>query len=129
MAITLLMTACMNSQPVTSAADAAGIIQQYYQAQQAGQLEQAAALFAPESRQRWLAFLQDAEQQRGTVQQFVIEAVEPNTVYSGKFYLAIVRVTGSKAEATESVTLFDKLDQAETYLVSHKLKIYNKPGD
>ena len=107
---------------------AAVLIRQYFQALKSGDTEKAVAMYPENVQVQWHVFLQQAEADRGVVKQFVIESIEPSTVYSGKYYIATVHVTGRKAdstfntESTEIVTAFRKLSEDQTYIVSHKIK-------
>jgi len=103
--------------------ESAALIQEYFRAQQAGDIKAAASMFPAGAQEQQLAFLQQAVSDRGMVKQYVIESIEPNTVYSGKFYLASVRVTGDDDRSSiEMVTALRKLSEDQTYIVSHKIK-------
>lgn len=118
-----LVTAC--SAPSGPSPDDASValIEQYLQVQQEGDLAAAAAMYPDESLQQWQAFLQKSVRDRGQVQDYVIESVEMNTVYSGKYYLATVRVTGAEANSLEMITAFRQVTEDQTRIVSHKIKI------
>jgi hypothetical protein len=94
----------------------------YFQALQAGDIDAAVALYPEDTRPRWRHFLQDLEEKRGAVQSYTIEAIEPNTVFSGKYYLATVHVVGSKKETTEMVTVLRKLSDKQIHVVVHSLQ-------
>ena len=101
---------------------------QYFLVQKNGDIEAAVAMFPPELQAQMQLLLTQAVVDRGTVKQYVVESIEPNTVYSGKYYIATVQVTGRKADAsfntssTEIVTAFRKLSEDRTYIVAHKIK-------
>jgi hypothetical protein len=112
--------------------EAAMLIQDYFQRQQDGVINAAVQMYPVADQSHWLAFLQQAAKERGAVKAFVIESIEPNTVYSGKFYIATVRVTSSVAggddqTSLETVTALHKLSDDHIYLVSHMIK--NIAGD
>ena len=94
----------------------------YFQALQAGDLEAAVALYPEESRDQWRSFLQDLEAKRGKVKSYTIESIEPNTVFSGKYFLATVHVVGSIKETTEMVTVLRKLSDKQIHVVVHSLQ-------
>ena len=120
--VVMLLTAC--GQAPKTDEESVALIQQYYQAQQSGELGAAAAMYPAAARMQWQAFLEQGVSDRGAVKQYVIESIEPNTVYSGKFYLATVRVTtGNGRESIEMVTALRKLSEDQTYIVSHKIKM------
>lgn len=121
----LILSACAEA-PQTDE-ESAALIERYFKAQQDGDIKTAAAMYPLEQQQQWLSFLQQAVNDRGRVSQYVIESIEPNTVYSGKFYLATVRVNGGAAEeenagSIEMVTAFRKLGVDQTFIVSHKIR-------
>ena len=109
-------------------AQAAVLIDQYFQALKSGDNAKAVAMYPDDVQAQWQLFLQQAEQERGVIKQYAIKSVEPSTVYSGKYYIATVDVTGRKAdstfntESTEIVTAFRKLSEDQTHIVSHKIK-------
>jgi hypothetical protein len=94
----------------------------YFQALQAGDIDAAVALYPQDTQARWRHFLQDLEDKRGAVQSYTIESIEPNTVFSGKYYLATVHVVGSKKETTEMVTVLRKLSDKKIHVVVHSLQ-------
>ena len=107
--------------------ESVALIQRYLQAQQAGDIQAAVALYPPPAREQWQSFLQQTVQDLGAVNDYVIESIEPNTVYSGKYYLATVRVnrhmaSGEDYSSMEIVTALRKLSDDQTYIVSHKIK-------
>jgi len=107
---------------------AAVLIDQYFQALKSGDIEKAMAMYPENVQVQWNLFLKQADVERGVIKQYNIKSIEPSTVYSGKYYIATVHVTGRKAdstfntESTEIVTAFRKLSEDQTYIVSHKIK-------
>ena len=106
--------------------ESVALIQQYFQAQQNGDIDAAVAMSPPSVREQMQGVLLQAIQDRGTVIRYVIESIEPNTVYSGKYYLANVRVTGrtldgEESDSMEMVTALRKLSDDQTYIVAHKM--------
>ena len=95
---------------------------QYFQALQAGNINAAAALYPEESRDLARHQLHELEDKRGKVQSYTIESIEPNTVFSGKYYLATVHVVGSRKETTEMVTVLRKLSDKQIHVVVHSLQ-------
>lgn len=95
------------------------LINQYFQVQQAGDIEAAIAMYPLEAQAQQRSFLQSLHEKRGAVQSYTIESVEPNTVYSGKYFTATVRVVGLKKETTDMVTVLHKLSDEHPYVVAH----------
>ena len=122
----LLLNGCGETQQTDD--QAAALINQYYLALKDGENKKAVAMYPDDVQVQWQLFLKQAEMDRGVVKHYVIESIEPSTVYSGRYYIATVRVTGRKAntgfnsESTEIVTAFHKLSEDRAYIVSHKIK-------
>jgi len=121
-AVVGILSGCDNKSQSQTDAEAVGLINQYLQFQQDGDIETAIAMFPAEVQDKQRALLQSFVAKRGDIQSFAIEAIEPNTVYSGKYYLAIVHVVGSRQEATEMITVLNKLSDNRSYVVSHASK-------
>lgn len=117
----LLLTGC--GEPSQADDESTVLIQSYLQAQQSGDLATAAAMFPQKSRLQWQDFLRKSIQKRGQIKEYVLESIEMNTVYSGKYYLATVRVTGAHANSLEMITAFRQVSEAQTRIVSHTIKI------
>lgn len=115
-----LLTGCENKAETDG--EALALINQYLQLQQAGDLDAAVALYPEEAREQQRALLDSFVAKRGAMKSFKIQSIEPNTVYSGKYYLAIVRVVGAKNEVTEMITVLNRLSDDRTYVVSHASK-------
>jgi len=94
----------------------------YFQALQVGNIDAAVALYPEESRDVARSKLQDLETERGKVQRYTVESIEPNTVFSGKYFLATVHVVGSRKETTEMVTVLRKLSDKQIHVVVHSLQ-------
>ena len=99
-----------------------GMFDQYFQALQAGNFDTAVALYPEDARDVARNKLQDLETERGKVQSYKIESIEPNTVFSGKYFLATVHVVGTKKETTEMVTVLRKLSDKQIHVVVHSLQ-------
>jgi len=99
-----------------------GMFDQYFQALQAGDIDTAVALYPEESRDLARHKLQELEAERGKLQSYKIESIEPHTVFSGKYFLATVDVVGAKKETTEMVTVLRKLSDKQIHVVVHTLQ-------
>jgi len=122
----LLLAGCDETPQIDD--QAAVLIDRYFQALKSGDIDKAVAMYPEKVQVQWQLFLKQAEVDRGVVKQYLIKSVEPSTVYSGKYYIATVHVTGRKTdstfntESTEIVTAFRKLSEDQTYIVSHKIE-------
>lgn len=120
LSLSLLLAACGESAQTDQQEIA--MFDKYFQALQAGDIDAAVALYPQDSRDHWRHFLQELEKQRGKIKSYKIESIEPHTVFSGKYYLAIVDVVGARKETTEMVTVQRKLSDKQIHVVVHSLQ-------
>jgi hypothetical protein len=122
----LLLNGCGETQQTDD--EAAALINRYFMALKNSEIETAVAMYPNDVQAQWQLFLIQAEKDRGAVKHYVIQSIEPSTVYSGRYYIATVQVTGRKddsafnSSSTEIVTAFHKLSEDQPYIVSHKIK-------
>ncbi|MFQ5488096.1 MAG: hypothetical protein ACE5ET_06615 [Gammaproteobacteria bacterium] len=100
---------------------AQALAQRYYDFLKEGQFAEAAALFPPGKREQQLEILQDEQKRFGDLQDYRINSVETNTVYSGKFYIFITDTRYEKTAAGEILTLLEKVNDDKLYIVFQKV--------
>jgi hypothetical protein len=119
--VAITISSCTTKEESDSGAVA--LVERYLLAQKSGDEQTLKAMFPSDAADKWQAIYQETLARRGQLNDYVIESVEPNTVFSGKYFLVTAHVIGATAETTEMITVFYKLADKKTYIVSHKINL------
>lgn len=128
-AMMLALSACDVGSPDESVTDE--IVEAYFQAMIAGDLDKAATFFSTQrTPEEWHFHLQDLQQQMGAIQSYKVKEPEINTMLRGRLYTYDVSVQYANGGAAEVVSLFNAVDSDETSIVSHTISAdsYRKPN-
>ena len=92
---------------------AKAVAEGFYRALHEDDLEAAAARLAGKKPQEaWLDELRARKLQLGRLQRYQLKDVEINTVFSGTYYLLTYQTAYSRGTATETLTVFEPVNQA-----------------
>ena len=100
------------------------LVEEFYQAQQAGDIEKLLPFYAGgRAPEQWRMQLEHVQKQLGKVATYQLKKHEINTVLSGRYYIFEYQVTyDSGAQAKEIVTLFDTVEANDkTSVVAHNI--------
>ncbi len=119
--MTVMALGCAKSDPPPNVAKAKA--DAFYQALQQENFDEALNYCSPKRTEaEWLGILEHAREKLGTVTTVEFKRQEVNTTLRGRFFIFEYQVKYSGGtQAAETLTLFHKVDEEGTYIVSYKI--------
>ena len=121
LAAVLMGLGCAKSDPPADFAKAKA--DKFYEALQQQNVDEALTYCSPKrTKDEWRSVLEHARNKLGTVTSFQFKRQEVNTTLRGRFFIFEYQVEYSGGKrAAETLTLFHKVDEEGTYIVSYKI--------